>query len=232
MASVLYGGIVTGLAGRVGGQNFQRGLATPSLRNISAKRCFIKVLPIGNAIADIRGAFKYVTSFWASLSPTQQAAWASVAVEFPRRNKFGVSYTPSAYQLFVEFSLALVYIGRSIIVTPPTTSDFVTPTWAVTYAGGGGSIYITQSLVFTAAPYHTVIRACCYQSNGRALIRSRLKVLTAYLFTVIDNSLDISSFFYNTFGSVQQGTTVFFSVNQINVSTGEEDIFNILTLQF
>jgi hypothetical protein len=232
MASILYGALVSDLAGKVGGQNFQRGLAAPSLRNISTKRKKFNVTPVGNAIPTIRGRFAYVTRSWRSLSPTQQYDWAVAAPSFPRLNKFGATYSPSAYQLFVELSLGLTYIGSAIAVSAPAISAFVTPSWSIAYAGGGGSIIITQAPVYTYVPYATIIRATVYQSAGLAVIPSRLKVLTFFQFKASVHTLDVSSWFYAMYGSARAGTKAFFSVNQINVNTGEEDVRVVLSVLF
>lgn len=232
MASILYGSLVSDLAGKVGGQNFQRGLASPTLRNISTKRKKFNVLPVGNKINAIRGRFAYVAASWRSLSPSQQSAWVAVTGSFPRTNKFGVSYTPSAYQLFVEFSLGLVYLGSSIATAAPAVSTFVVPTWSIAYAGGGGDIIITQSPAYTSIPYLTVIRASGYQSNGLGLIKSRLKVLATFQFKASARTTNVASAFYTMFGAAIPGTTVYFSVNQINVNTGEQDILSYFAVAF
>jgi hypothetical protein len=232
MASILYGALVSDLAGKVGGQNFQRGLASPSIRNISTKRKKFNVVPVGNAILAIRGRFAYVTRSWRSLSSAQQSLWASATSLFPRTNKFGVTYYPSAYQLFVELSLGLNFIGSAIATSAPAVSAFVVPSWSISYAGGGGSILITQAPAYTTVPYKTIIRASVYQSNGLAYIPSRLKILTHFQFKSSAPSLEISSFFYAMFGPALAGTTAYFSVNQINVNTGEEDVRVLLSVLF
>lgn len=232
MASVLYGAMVSELAGKIGGQNFQRGLASPTIRNISTKRKKFNVVPVAQAIPTIRALFHYVTASWRSLTLSQQSAWRRATSLFPRTNKFGTSYTPSAYQLFVEFNLSLKYLGHDLEVSAPTVSTFVVPTWSIAYAGGGGSITISQSVVYTSSPYETVIRACVYQSAGKGLVKSRLKVLAAFQFTSVASSLVVSTSFYNTFGPAVTGTVAFFTVNQVNVLTGEQGPSTTLSVSF
>ena len=232
MASVQYGATVTALAGRVGGQNFQRGLASPVLRNISTKRHYGSVTPVGNKIKSIRGLFAYVTQSWRSLTLAQQGDWSDVASDFPRKNKWGATYTPSAYQLFVEFSLGLKYLGLDLVTGAPSTSTFAASVWSVVYAGGGGAITVTMAAPFTHSPYKTIIRASGYQSNGLSLRKGRLKVLQVYQFTSSLTSLDVSSAFYAMFGAATAGMSAFITVNQINATTGEEDVSYSFEIQF
>jgi hypothetical protein len=222
MASILYGSLVSDLAGKVGGQNFQRGLASPVLRNISTKRNYLSVTPVGNKITAIRGLFAYVTKQWRNLSPTEQGNWAAVTGSFPRVNKFGTSYTPSAYQLFVELSLGLKYVGLDIIAGAPSVSSFVATGYSVVYNSAIPSIVVTQSAPHTSSPYKTVIYASPFISNGRGYPRSGYRVLALFQFTSSVPTLDITSVVTNAYGAIQAGMQMVFGFSQINVTTGEE----------
>lgn len=232
MASVLYGALVSDLAGRVGGQNFQRGLASPVLRNISTRRTFQSVTPVGNKIKAIRGLFLYVVTSWRNLSPTQQAAWVAVTASFPRINKFGNTYTPSAYQLFVELSLGLVYTGRDIVTGAPSVSTFPTGVYTIVYNNSLNTVVVTLLSLSPANPYQTVIKCSPYLSNGRGFSKSKLKVLTLHQFTRASPILDISSLIADMYGSYIAGTTMFFELYFINITTGEEAIYSSYSVQF
>ncbi len=221
MACVQYGAMVSNLAGKIGGQNFQRGRASAILRNISTKKQFQKSIQLAPATSNVKGKFAYATQYWKTLSNAHRAAWAAVTASFPRINKFGVSYTPSAFQLFVELTQGLLLSGGNPVAAAPTVSTFVAPTWSIAYAGGGGDIIITQSVLFTSAPYKTIMSGAFYQSPGQACRPSFLKILAAFQFTAGSPSFVISTAFYAVYGSAIVGSVAFFSVKQINLNTGE-----------
>lgn len=221
MASVQYGAMVPNLAGKVGGQNFQRGLAAPILRNISTKRKFIQYPQIAPNLINHRAAFGYVAQSWKNITAGQRSDWKTATTSFPRTNKFGGSYIPSAYQLFCEFNMALVIAGLSLIAAAPTTSTFVSPVWEVVYDSGAGIVTVNQSVVYTASPYQTVISASYYQSNGLGLRKSNLKDITVHQFSIGSPSLNITSLITSLFGSIMSGVTMYVAIKQININTGE-----------
>ena len=222
--------MITDLVGKIGGQNFQRGLASPILRNITTKRKLNRATNLVPTSKDMKSIFAYVTQYWKLLSGAQMAAYAAVTGSFPRLNKFGVIYTPSAYQLFVEMNMGLVLSGANPSPTPPSVSTFVSPTWSITYAGGGGDIIISQSVIYTSAPYKTVFTGAYYGSNGRGLRKAQMKILAAHQLTVGSPSFTISTAYYAAFGAAIPGTTVWFGVKQINTNTGEFNVPQFLSV--
>lgn len=221
MASVKYAAMISDLAGKVGGQNFQRGLASPIVRNISAKRQYNEYGLFTVATGSPKANLAYIAASWRGVSLTNKAAWAAATVLFPRTNKFGNIYTPSAYQLFCEFSLNLYSAGIDIVFTAPTTSTFVSPIYTLSYSSGPPQFTLTMSTVFTSAPYQTIIYATAYLSNGLAFKVSFLRTIAQYQFTSSDNSIDITDDITGLFGPVPTGTTIYVSVKQLNSNTGE-----------
>lgn len=221
MASVKYGAMIPDLAGKVGGQNFQRGLASPIIRNISTKRKFIQYPQLAPQNANHRGLLAYASQSWKNISSTQRSNWSAATASFPRTNKFGNVYTPSGFQLFCEFSMGLLIAHLDIINDAPAVSTFIAPTWAVVYDSMANTITISQSVLYTASPYKTFITASYYQSNGKGLRKGQLKTIGLHQFTIIAPSLDITSNITSLFGAFISGTTMFFSVKQINTGTGE-----------
>lgn len=232
MASVLYGALVSDLAGRVGGQNFQRGLASPVIRNVSTRRSRKVLLQVAPNAMSPRTALSYVSKYWKQLTIFQQNAWKLAAVAFPRLNKFGVSYTPSAYQLFCEFNIALVLLHHDIVPSYPSTATFIVPTYTVAYNSGTSVFSVTQSMPLTSTPYVSVISASAYQSNGAALIKGRLKEIAAFQFTAFNTYLDITTAVTNIFGTALVGTTMWFSIKLCYTTTGELSPAQIYSIQF
>lgn len=232
MASVRYGLIVTDLVGKINGQNFQRGLQSPILRNISTKRTFVKYPQISRYTTNPRAALTMVAQTWQSLSSATRSAWAAVTASFPRLNRYGVTYTPSAYQLFCEFNIYLVVIGSAMITTAPSVSVFAATVWSVSYAGGGGAITITASPVYPSAGYSAAIWAAGYQSNGASLKKTSLKLLTVNAFSVGSPSLNVASLFYSLYGEYKAGTTAWFAIQPFNTASGESQAKQYLAVYF
>lgn len=224
--------MIPDLVGKVGGQNFQRGLASPTLRNISTKRKFIIYPQIAPNAINHRATFAFVSAAWRGLSSTVRSNWAAATPSFPRTNKFGTVYTPSAFQLFCEFNFALTLIGLDLNSSTPTVATFVSPIWAVVYDSGAGTITISQSVVYTASPYKTIIAACFYQSNGKGLRKSTLKDIASHQFTIASASYDITAQITSVFGAIIPGTTMFVSVKQVFLTTGEFNQAQYFSISF
>jgi len=232
MAVIRLGSIVTDIVGRVGGQNFQRSAFGNILRNISTKRNFQKVVQLAPLTTNVKGKFAYVTQFYKTLTPTQISIYQAACPSFPRINKYGVTYTPSAFQLFCEMNLVLNLLGLDIQTSPPTVSTFVSAVYTVVYNSAAPSLVITQSTPFTASPYRTVVTACTYQSNGLAVQAGRMKILVVNQFNIANPTLNILSLIISTFGPVHTGTTIYVGVKQVNVTTGELNKPQYFQVQF
>jgi hypothetical protein len=232
MASILYGALVSDLAGKVGGQNFQRGLVSPVIRNVSTRRSRLKTTKVAPNYITPRAALAYVSKAWKGIGGVNQANWQSAASSFPRLNKFGVSYTPSAYQLFCEFNIALVLAHHDLVPGAPVTASFVVPTYTFSYNSGTGVFSVVMSAPFTAYPYVTVISAAVYQSNGAILKNGSLKEIAIYQFTSVNTTLNITSQVTNIFGPALVGTTMWFSVKLLFLTTGELSSAQTTSLSF
>ena len=213
--------MISDLAGKIGGQNFQRGLAAPIVRNISSKRRTNQYGGFTVATGNNRANLSYVSSYWRSVSSSNKSAWQTATALFPRTNKFGNIYTPSAFQLFCEFSLNLIAAGYSLIDTAPTTSTFMSSIYTLNYYTGPGQFTLTQSTPFTSSPYITIVSSTNYLSNGIAFKKSYLRTIAQYQFTSVNNEIDITDDIVGLFGSVQSGCTVYVGIKQLNSSTGE-----------
>ena len=230
MASVRYAALVSDLAGKVGGSNFQRGLASPIYRNISTRRNMARLLPVGVLVPHIRSLFRTAVSSWRTLSSSQQAAWVAVTSSFPRYNKFGTPYTPSAYQLFVELSLGLLYIGEDIVTGAPATSSFVNGAITFTYVSATPSITVSMVAPYPTAGYKVAIYCSPYISNGQGFRRSKCVSIALKSFTAGTHSYDITSNVTAIHGPIIVGTQLWFYLAQVNNVTGEInpiDPFNV-----
>lgn len=113
MASVRFGMLVTGLAGKVGGQIVQRGRAGFQLRNNTKPRGSVE--SSSNAA---KLSMQVVAGAWRGLSLANAVSWRDLAATLTRLDRFGNAYTPSGRQIFFEANLNL----RSIGITSPLSS--------------------------------------------------------------------------------------------------------------
>ena len=230
MASVQYGEIVTELKGRIGGQNFQSGLASGILRNIPTRRKTFSITPLTPLGKSTRAIMAFVSASWRGLSSAQQAAWVAVTSSFPRYNKFGTAYTPSAYQLFVELSLGLLYIGEDIVTGPPATSSFFNGAITFTYVSATPSITVSMVAPYPTVGYKVAIYCSAYVSNGQGFRRSKCVSIALKSFTAGTHSYDITSNITAIHGPLIVGTQLWFYLAQVNNVTGEInpiDPFNV-----
>jgi|WetSurMetagenome_2_1015567.scaffolds.fasta_scaffold238939_2 hypothetical protein len=109
MAVVQLGGIITGLAGSVGGTNFRRTPTALVMSNKSAGRSRNLGLT-GSRIP----YFQYVIGQWAILSQSVRDEWALAAENFQFPDKFGVLRNITGRQLFVKLYYPLYLFGKPI----------------------------------------------------------------------------------------------------------------------
>jgi hypothetical protein len=230
MASVRYGLIVTDLVGKINGQNFQRGLQSPVLRNISTKRSFVKYPQISQFFNNPRAVLTMVSQTWHTLGSAVHSNWSAVAASFPRLNRYGVTYTPSAYQLFCEFNMYLVGIGSSIVTAAPTPSVFAATIYSASYAGGGGAITVYAAAPFQSTGYSTAIWASNYQSRGAGLQKSSVKMLLLNSFTALSPSYNIAPALYAVFGPAIPNTQIWIALQNYNQTTGETQVKTFASL--
>lgn len=100
MASVKFGSLITGAAGKVGGQILQRGRTGSQLRNLSQP---VRVRSSASSI--IQQNFSSTSSKWKSITNTQRTSWNDLAATLTRLNKWGDTYVPTGFQIFCEFNL-------------------------------------------------------------------------------------------------------------------------------
>jgi hypothetical protein len=232
MASVRYGLLVVDLAGKVGGQNFQRGLASPILRNISPKRKFIVYPQIAQATSQHRSKFAYVTQYWKSLTTEEQTAWNTSTSSFPRVNKFGARYYPSGYQLFCELNFALLLANYSIVSATPITATFVAYTFTCVYETDPQHLMVTISSTPSSEVYRFIISACVYQPHGKGYAPSKLKIMNLVTFSEEALSVDILPELIATYGPVISGSTIWVAIKQIFVTTGEMNMYQQYIVEF
>lgn len=160
MALIKYSAFVTELKGSVGGTTFK---GTRSGAVVQNKVCHAPFQPkgmgnglsAGSAASNI--AMATCVGIWKGLNLSERAAWTSAAPSFPSTNKFGESYTPSGYQLFLECNLTNLSFGFATTTTPPTPTSLPSPpTLSLNWTGTALTYTIDWSGVFTGLLFATV----------------------------------------------------------------------------
>ena len=231
MASVQYGAMITSLKGRVGGQNYQSGLASDVLRNIAPRRKQYNSQQVSNYTKNNRASLTYVAQLWRTLSLAQQAAFAAVTASFPRNNKFGTPYVPSAYQLFVEMNLGLLSQGAAYSITPPVVSSFPSTSWSLAANIGASQIILTASTVFDSGNIGTVMSGSYYLSNGLGFNKSKCIMLAHHQFTAGSATFNLYSAYQSQFLDPIAGTTIWLYLRKYNTVTGEYSIGSSISVR-
>lgn len=115
--------MVTGIKGKIGGTTFSGGYGAAVAKNKSSAvpKGKLTKADAGRIVEPTKTVFD-ISKAWRTMDDTERLAWNSAGADFPALNRFGDVYTPSGYQLFVQFNSRLKNINQSIITTPPSPS--------------------------------------------------------------------------------------------------------------
>jgi len=172
------------------------------------------VQPVGTGRrAFVRSAFGASSSAYATLTGSQQAAWAAYAATTPYTDSLGQSIILTGHQMFVAINTQMQNVGQAIEVLPPASSTVFSQglvnvsamadgTLLVTLAGAGSNVDF--SLVAFSAP----------QSGGTSFC----KVFWQADFLGGDsvNPEDYSSEYVSQFGIPPQNSRIFYSIRPVN----------------
>jgi hypothetical protein len=116
MATIRFGNIITGAAGKIGGTIIQRGRSGSQMRNLT------KPIPArSNASAQVHARFQAIAGIWRGLTVSQRQSWTDLADTLTRFNRLGDPYTPSGQQIFTEFSLnQRIVRPQGTLISAPT----------------------------------------------------------------------------------------------------------------
>lgn len=109
MASVKFGSLVTGMAGKLGGHVFQRCGQTASLRT--------HVMPRKNASNGMllsRNQLQWIKDAWYSLSDSDRLSWSNCAPSWPSASRFGDRTRLSGYQAFFKSSRVVLLVSDNL----------------------------------------------------------------------------------------------------------------------
>ncbi len=204
-ASVRYGAIVTELKGALGGQVFSSGV---SGHVMLTRNELIDAIASGSKLtkADAGRVMNPQTSIgsnataWRDLTDADRQTWSAAAAQFPFKNRFGMPYTGSGYQLYMSCNANLNNYGLPSIATSPLPTMLI-PTSPIVITVGtltGIMTIVSWDVLagFAGAVYCTVA-----QSAGKNFDPGRLKSIKIFPSGAVTN-LDITTEYENIFGTI------------------------------
>lgn len=229
MAQVKYGALITELKGKVGGTVFQGGPGGPVCKNIDAIRDSAKLTKAdAGRVINTLPLTAQVAGFWRTLTDAQRASWATGAVNFPAFNKFGVAYTPSAYQVFMTLNFQVYQLTGAILYSCPvpiTVND--PPTFSIAQPD------LTSLDVTWAGGIQTdcTIRVDATQpmAAGRKPKDSFFKCIAEWPDSTTSPE-DLFPGYANVYGSFPIGAKIYFRFTSISNTTGQKSVPIIVEL--
>jgi len=200
MASVKYGGIVTGLKGKVGGQVFQGGNGVQVMRN--------KGNSLGRSSGTRNAAtanLVTITTAWRNISDAERRSWYAANTTWPFTDKFGNVYYGNGYQMFVAYNRALLALNVATVNTPAAPSapgDYGTIT-----AAFDGSVFTVAWSSTMATGQKLFIFASPALSPGVNDNNKRLTFMPSVP-TDLGNSVFISDAWVKAYGAGATGARV------------------------
>lgn len=117
MGIVKFGGGVSAISGKVGGNVYARNRTGAYMRN------WAKPTNPGTILQSVsRANLATAVSAWASLNNAQVTAWNAYASTMTRLNRLGDSYVPTGRQIYIECTINLALVGQAAPIFPGSTN--------------------------------------------------------------------------------------------------------------
>lgn len=217
MASVKWSGLVSEVKGVMNGTIFSVGYGGQQMRNrISGGGRKTSAW----SVSKVRMA--RVSGTWRSLTSAQQTAWIAAGPSYPYTDKFGNSQIPSGFQLYCTLNVNLLVAGQSMITAPvaPAAPESI------------GSPTVTQpsstnlQMSFTPSGANRT-QICVYLSQPLSkgvTIQPRTMRLVSVIASSTASPYSLTSDYNRIFTSIPTTGRVFYSIEQINKTTGQRQV--------
>ncbi len=212
-ASVKYGAIVSELKGKLGGQVFKGGasggvmMTKNQLTGATSNGSKLTKADAGRVV----NAQKNIgnnASAWKDLTTEQRATWIAAAPNFPFKNKFGETYTPSGYQLYMSVNTNLSLVGVATLTDAPEVPVLEScPAFTVVSSTSPTATFYMAGTI--PAGYKMTMYATAPMSAGRAVTKGNKKAILVFDETqTFPVSLDTA--YSKIFGTLPSAGTVWF----------------------
>lgn len=132
MASIKYSGLIDSIKGKIAGTSFQLGYAGNIVKAKSKTR--LATVPLLVLRHQYKKAFFTVVSqAWRAMSDVQRTNWNTASALFPATNRFGDTYTPSGYQIFIQFGIIAYGFNNTVSTATPVPITWPTLVGNVIY---------------------------------------------------------------------------------------------------
>ncbi len=171
-----------------------------------------------------RASLSALSSSWRSLTPTEQAAWASIAQSITTKSSLGVSYTPTGSQLYVQCNRVLNTLAGTVITAAPA----MIPSYpdmlpiAATATAGTPTLAVTTSLAAAPTGFTFIVRATRQLSAGRSFFGVSAYRIVATPAASSFASLNILAGYTAKFGALAAGAKIGLAVSLAQTDTGLE----------
>lgn len=212
-----------GMKGKVQGTIFQGSIAGQVVKGglIDAVKAGSKLTKAdAGRIIRPKANLTDLASSWKNLTDTQRTGWNSNAVNYPAQNKFGETYTPSGYQVYMSLNMALLNAGLSKLSDVPTPGVVIpAPSFTAAYSSIGHTLEIDNLTIPTG--YTCTLYAARSLSKGR---KPQDNFFTAlYVFQIGDTfPFNISSYWSDNYGVIPNQGNIWFRLDIVNDNTGQK----------
>lgn len=232
MASIKYSGLITEIKGKIGGTVFKatkQGFAVQNTPNKAGIRRNIMAGPIQNP-NKLKTTFggkgqiqlAYIAGWWRNLSEEQRNAWNLAAPSFPRSNKFGVVYTPTGYNIFMEFGLNLLSVGDNLVSDPPLVITVDPPVVNNLYQEVDGTVHLDRTV-----PVASTIKWQVWATNeigaGRSPNTAQFKLL-GWLASSDGNDVNLDSWYQGVWNKLPRNPSIYMRFIAVDTNTGIKSV--------
>lgn len=228
-----------GMKGKIGGTIFQGSTQGQVVKNapiISGK--IIDALGAGSKLTradagrglDMQRFVTICATAWRELSSADRSTWNTGAINFPFKNKFGDSYTPSGFQVFMSINTKLLQMGVAQLNVIPAPGGLVDPgVFSVAYDGSIPEYAITFTPAI--AGYKLLLDSTRPMSIGKKQPSSGY--FNIYQFDGSETSaFNFTQWWRDYFGSLPTNATINFRLRCQNLANAQYGVPQYFQLNY
>ena len=186
MARVQYGGIITDLAGSIGGTTFQSN-ASAKIARLKSTRRRKNSIKQNSQIA----AFQAELPPWSSMVQTDKDLWTAFATAHDKTNKWGVVKTLTGFNWFMSVNNYLTLCGETPLGIPPAwETPLAVPDYTIAPVDDVFEITFDSSFAHTS---HYLLLFSSPLLRSVSLANRKVLRLTKIISPGTDTTIDFSS---------------------------------------
>ena len=172
------------------------------------------VNPVGTGRrATVRSFFSAASKYYASLTGSQQAAWAAYAGSYPYVDSLGQSIVLTGHQMCVAINVNLQNVGHAMVATPPVSNATIAPSIVTFTAVSAGAITLTLAGAGLATDY--VLEAfSAPQSSGTGFCKTFWQ--QTHVAANLGTAQILTTGYEAQFGIPTAGTRIFYRLTPVN----------------